>query len=109
VVDAMTGSPGVRTASGPSAASGASVSHGPALILQPTGRPVPTTTNPNVVAAPGVRSPFQLALLNVRCWPDVVSTESQLLEILEPAGRSKVTVQRGRSPGPSLVIVYCAW
>jgi hypothetical protein len=50
-----------------------------------------------------------LALLNVRCWPDVVSTESQLLEILEPAGRSKVTVQRGRSPGPSLVIVYCAW
>jgi hypothetical protein len=61
---------------------------------------------PNDTEPPAGRLPFQLALANEKCWPALVRTESQLLEIVEPPGRSKATVQLVTVPGPSFVIVY---
>ena len=63
------------------------------LMLQLTGSPVPAATNPNEVAAPAPREPFQLLLVAVTCPAEETTSASQNELMLVPAGRSNWTVQ----------------
>ncbi|SCE75375.1 hypothetical protein GA0070558_10566 [Micromonospora haikouensis] len=49
----------------------------PPLTVQLVGSPVPATTKPNEVLAPGARVPFQDRLVKVCRWPEEVSSASQ--------------------------------
>jgi hypothetical protein len=75
-------------------------------MVQLDGRPVPAAMKPNETEPPTGTMAFQPALANEKCCPEPDRTESQLLLMLVPGGRSNATVQSVTSPGPSFVTVY---
>ena len=75
------------------------------MTVQFTGSPVPLTTKPKLVLAPGASAPFQDWLTAVTCWPEVVRRASQNEPSVLPAGRSNWTFHEEMAAELSLVTV----